>query len=105
MAKIAEYFIGDICDVYLCSLYILPDNYQVYTIIQSELCDCDLFEMINNDCIAYSDLVVVSLSGDLNNRIGENKYYIETMNKHRYVDISSMCDANIIQTRLSDDKL
>lgn len=41
-------------DFYFCTCFIPPENSTVYTNLQSEMFECDLFDIINDDVLTFS---------------------------------------------------
>jgi len=52
-------------DIYICGMYIWPEESPMYNI-----CDVDLFDVVLNDVYEFENKGSVYLIGDLNSRVG-----------------------------------
>jgi hypothetical protein len=97
--KLCKSFLGIQEDIYLCYLYNPPEN-SSYT----QSLETDIFEIIENDIVNYSEKGKILIMGDLNARRGKESDFIENeehdSNIPRFDDYTP--DFNIIY-RLSQD--
>ena len=90
-------------DIYLCLCYIPPENSSVYKNGQSDLYECDLFDIINDDVLLFQDRGDIFLCGDLNARVGENDDCLENTGLDRFIDLPDSVQ-RVLPKRLTDDK-
>ena len=74
-------------DIYLCLCYVPPENSSVYKNGNSELYECDFFDVINDDILYFQNRGDIFLCGDLNARVGECDDCLEYTGLGEFIDL------------------
>lgn len=91
-------------DLYFCTCYIPPENSSVYKNVNSDLFECNFFDMISDDVLVYSEQGKVVICGDTNSRVGIRPDYIDNLHLDRYIDVPfETVNESILGERKSND--
>ena len=90
-------------DVFICLLYIPPENSTVYKNVNSDLYEYDFFDDISDDILHFSNCGEVFLTGDFNSRVGVDSDFVENLDMQRFVDLPLLQTPDSFKLRKSSD--
>ena len=93
-------------DTFIGLCYIPPENSSLYKYPTSELFECDLYSVLNDDILLYSDQGNVYLLGDFNARTGQKQEFVDNLGLNRFVNMPDSDDSSVhVDIRKSNDTI